>query len=405
MTPNDRAGRWIVAAVLAVMFAGSTLLTPLYEIYRDAFRFPEITLTAIYAVYVIGNLVALVLLGRLSDQIGRRAVALPALAGAGLATLVFLCASGPLLLSVGRALSGLAIGLASGAANAWVVDLSPPERRADASALAAAANLLGLTAGAVLAGLLAQFAPWPLHLSYVVYLAILALVAALVAVVGDPAAPQKRPSRLELRPRLGVPRQIRVPFAAPAATAFASFALMGFYIALAPSVLRAMHQSNHALAGGLVGGVCLLGSATVLAAKGWPSHLAMRLGLVLLLVALLLLSLAQAWTAMPTFIAGAAVTGVAVALGFRGGLQVVNEIAPEDRRAEVVSSFLVAMYLGNALPVLGAGVLSAFIAARVANYIFAGVIAALALAALAASFVGRRERSKDQPSASRRTTA
>jgi len=62
----------IVAALLGVAFMGSTLLTPLYVIYEQAFGFSRITLTLIYAVYVVGNLIALLLLGRMSDKIGRR---------------------------------------------------------------------------------------------------------------------------------------------------------------------------------------------------------------------------------------------------------------------------------------------------------------------------------------------
>lgn len=45
---------------------GSTLLTPLYVVYRETFAFSELTLTLIYATYVIGNLSALFLFGRLS---------------------------------------------------------------------------------------------------------------------------------------------------------------------------------------------------------------------------------------------------------------------------------------------------------------------------------------------------
>ena len=59
---------------------GSTLLTPLYLIYRRMFGFSEVTLTLIYAVYVVGNLAALFFFGRLSDQIGRRRTSLPAIA-------------------------------------------------------------------------------------------------------------------------------------------------------------------------------------------------------------------------------------------------------------------------------------------------------------------------------------
>ena len=61
-----------VAAMIAVLFAGSTALTPLYVIYKQAFGFSQITLTLVYAVYVVGNLGALLMFGRLSDVIGRR---------------------------------------------------------------------------------------------------------------------------------------------------------------------------------------------------------------------------------------------------------------------------------------------------------------------------------------------
>jgi Major Facilitator Superfamily len=68
-----------VAAMLAVTFVGAILPTPLYPLFREAFGFSPVTLTLVYAVYVLGNLVALLLFGRLADQIGRRNTALPAI--------------------------------------------------------------------------------------------------------------------------------------------------------------------------------------------------------------------------------------------------------------------------------------------------------------------------------------
>ncbi|WP_292016031.1 hypothetical protein [Mesorhizobium sp.] len=65
-----------VAAMSAALFAGSTVLTPLYVIYKQAFGFSQMTLTLVYAVYVVGNLAALLVFGRLSDAIGRRPAAL-----------------------------------------------------------------------------------------------------------------------------------------------------------------------------------------------------------------------------------------------------------------------------------------------------------------------------------------
>lgn len=57
----------IVAAELAAVFLGAILPTPLYPLYREAFGFSGVMLTLIYAVYVLGNLMALLFFGRLSD--------------------------------------------------------------------------------------------------------------------------------------------------------------------------------------------------------------------------------------------------------------------------------------------------------------------------------------------------
>jgi hypothetical protein len=84
---------------------------------------------------------------------------------------------------------------------------------------------------------------------------------------------------------------------------------------------------------------------------------------------------------MTLLLAGTALSGVAIAIGFRGSLQVVNQIAPADRRAEVVSTYLVAGFAGNALPVIGVGVISNLANSTLASLIFAATIVAFAVAA------------------------
>jgi hypothetical protein len=108
----------------------------------------------------------------------------------------------------------------------------------------------------------------------------------------------------------------------------------------------------------------------------------MLAGLGLLVPSLALLELAQWLRSMPILLIGTTTTGVAAALGCRGGLQVVNTISPENRRAEVVSSFYVAGFVGNSLPVIGVGVLSSTLGSVTAGAIFALTIGAFAVVAL-----------------------
>lgn len=57
----------------------------------------------------------------------------------------------------------------------------------------------------------------------------------------------------------------------------------------------------------------------------------------------------------------------------------VNRLAPSNRRAEVVSTFLVATYLGTGVPVIGAGILAIHTGLLTAVQYFAVATAALCL--------------------------
>ena len=92
----------VVTAALAFFFMGSTLLTPLYALYERAFGFSRFVLTLIFAVYMIGNLCALLFLGRLSDEIGRRRATLFAFMVAGISTLLFSMGTGEVTRYIGK---------------------------------------------------------------------------------------------------------------------------------------------------------------------------------------------------------------------------------------------------------------------------------------------------------------
>jgi len=221
------ASTWIAAYALATVYAGSTLPTPLYLDYRHAFGFSDIVLTLIYASYVLGNLTALFAFGRLSDQLGRRTVTLSALGIAVASTLLFGFAASTAWLFGARIFSGPAIGIAAGTLTAWIAELHPAGKEG-ATIVTAAFNLAGLGAGAIVTGLLSRYGPSPLHFVYFVYLGALGLIAALVAGSQETVKEKTEARDVSQRPRIGVPKELRLAFVSPAATAFATFALLGF---------------------------------------------------------------------------------------------------------------------------------------------------------------------------------
>jgi MFS family permease len=79
---------------------------------------------------VLGNLTALLFLGRLSDQVGRRIAAASAITLGIFSTLIFLFANNVTWLLAARILSGLSTGFGAGAATAWIAELKPEGDRA-----------------------------------------------------------------------------------------------------------------------------------------------------------------------------------------------------------------------------------------------------------------------------------
>ncbi len=373
-----------VAILIGVAFAGSTVITPLYVLFEAAFGFSKITLTLIYAVYVVGNLAALLFFGRLSDQIGRRAAALPALVILALGALTFSAARGVAELLIGRILIGLGVGIAAGTGTAWLTELIGGADKARATALATGSNFVGIALAPLAAGLLADVAPGPLPLPFLVDLAVVAVTAVLVLRTRETVAAPKRLAEVSLAPRIGVPRDIRAAFMAPALAGAAAMALIGFYAALAPSLLaESLHLKSHALAGAVVCELGLMVAAAIVLTRNVSGRRAMLWALWLMLPSAALIVAAQAYASLVGMFVATALCGAASGLGYRGSLQVVNEIAPPDRRAEVLSAYFICCFTGNSVPVIGVGVITTQFGALAASASFAVLIALFALAALA----------------------
>ncbi|MCW2522229.1 MAG: major facilitator superfamily 1 [Frankiales bacterium] len=369
------------AFALSVAMLGTTLPTPLYDLYRVRFGLSELTITVIFATYAVGVIASLFLFGRLSDQLGRRPVMLAGLALSALSAVTFLLAAGLPLLIVGRVLSGLSAGIFTGTATATLVDLAPPEGRGRATFLAALANMGGLGFGPLLAGVLSQWAGSPLRVTFWVDLALLVPAAIGIWAMPEPVLARSRP---RLRPHaLRIPAQMRAIFIRAALAGMAGFAVLGLFAAVAPAFLAAgLGVTNRAAIGLVVFAVFASSTAGQAALGRVREAAALPAGCLALIVGMGVLMLGLAVSSLALLILGGVIAGFGQGLSFRAALTMVNANAPAEARGEVASSFFVTMYVAISLPVIGEGVLAEAIGLRLAGITFAAIVAALAAAVL-----------------------
>lgn len=385
----------VAAYAFAVTMGGTTLPTPLYGLYQEQLDFSSLLVTVVYATYAVGVIAALLLFGQLSDLVGRRPVLLTGLVLSATSAACFLAESGLPALFAGRVLSGLSAGLFTGTATVTVLELAPPRRQGRATLVATAANMGGLGAGPLLAGLLATYAPWPLRLPYVVDLALLAVAGVLLLLVPE-TVPGRRRRGLP-RPRSPrVPSAMRSTFLSAGMAGFAGFATLGLFTAVAPSFLtEVLDEGNHAVSGAVVFSVfaastvgqMLLGRAGV--ARALP------LGCVTLAFGMAGIAASLALSSMALLVLGAVLAGLGQGLAFRAGMTTVGQQSPAERRGEVSSALFVVLYVAISLPVIGVGVLTVTLGLRTAGLIFTGLVAALALGT--AARLARRPHAEHTP--------
>ncbi|GAC83476.1 putative drug resistance protein [Gordonia paraffinivorans NBRC 108238] len=375
--------RSFVAAVyaFAVVMLGTTMPTPLYAIYGEQLGFGVATTTVIYAVYAAGVIAALILFGRWSDVVGRRRLLIAGAALSAVSAVVFLTAGPVWQMLIGRVISGMSAGIYAGAATTAIIELAPPSWRGRAPAVATAANIGGLGLGPLIAGVLAQYAPAPLHTPFAVDLALLALAFAGIWRLTETVA-VKPGARLGIQ-RLSVPADMRAVFTRASIAAFAGFAVTGTFTGVAPTFLSSiLGIDNLAFAGVVVFAVFASSAVTQIVVRRMPTDTALVAGCAILIGGTCLSTAGLVTASAALVVAGAMVSGIGQGMSFSKGLASVVAAAPHDRRAEVTSTFFVVAYVGISIPIVGEGLTARAWGLQEAGIVFNAGAAVLALLSL-----------------------
>ena len=348
---SNRPSLVFLAITLLSFLAASSAPTPLYHLYQEAMGFSPATLTLIFGVYALSLLAALLTVGSLSDYLGRKPVIFIALLLDILAMLLFINGHSVAWLVAARVMQGFATGMATSVLGAALLDTD----RQQGPLVNSVAPLLGMACGAMGTGLLVEFAPLPLQLAYWILLLLFVAQALYVWRLPESVSPQPG-AWASLRPTLHVPPQARRALWLALPVDIAVWAMGGFYLSLAPSLVRAATGStSNLIGGGLVAVLTLSGALMIFTLRNRPADKVLRLGAGLLAAGVMLILCAVHSASLALFFFGTLVAGSGFGAGFLGALRSVVPLALPHERAGLMSAFYVLSYLAFCLPSLLAG--------------------------------------------------
>jgi MFS family permease len=381
-----------VATIFVLFMAASSAPSPLYVVYQQEWGFSATTLTVVFAVYVFGLLGSLLVVGALSDHIGRRPVLGAAIALEVVSLVLFIVAPGVAVLAVARIAQGIATGAAMTTLGATLVDLNPVHAPGRAGVVNGVAPLTGLAIGSLGCGLLIQFVPGPTHVVYALIGIGMLIAAGVVALL--PETSTRRPGGLaSLRPRVSIPTRLRPDVYALVPILVASWALGGLYLSLGPSVAASLFGLHSHLVGGLVVTLlCGTGAVTAFALRQWPAARILSTAAVLLAAGMALTLVGVETTSASLAAAGTVVAGVGFGASALGGFGTLARIAVPDERGELFAVAFVIAYLAFSLPAVVAGFASTTVGLRATAEAYGVAVVVLSLAAVAAQQVLARRR-------------
>jgi MFS family permease len=368
----------LVAAVIGLALFASGTPSPLYETYRDLWRFSPVVLTLVYATYAFGVLATLVLAGRVSDEVGRRPVLLVALTTLMGATVLFMVADSVAWLFVARGIQGLATGLALGAASAALLDLHPRRDPAGVGLTNGVVSAGGMGLGVLVSAAIVEVLPAPRVLPYVLLFVLFAVAALGALLMPEPVTDR---SRLRLTPqRPSVPPAVRRAFMLAALGVISSWSVGGLFLSLGPELSGTLfHTPDHLVAGLCVFALAGSAAAAQLAFGRSAPWAGAAAGSVALALGMVLIVVAASVDSSALYLAGAIIGGAGFGVAFLGALRVLSAAIPPESRAEVMSAFYVVAYLSLSVPAIIAGVVVTSLGLESTFEIFGSVIAALAL--------------------------
>ncbi len=374
---------------MVLMLAASGVPSPLYRVYQEEFGFGPGVLTTVFGIYAVALLASLLVVGGLSDHVGRRPVLIAAFLLEAVAMVLFLAADGVGWLLAARVVQGLATGALTSTLGAALLDLQRAERPLGPFINSASPGL-GLSIGAVAAGLLVESVAAPDTWAFGVLAGVFVLAAFGVILLPE-SSPRTAGAVASLLPRVHVPPAHRRAFVVALPLLIACWSLGGLHASLGPSLVADVFAVDNHLAGGLLilalNGTGVAGS---LALRTTAPERAMLVGALVVAGGVTGTLGALLTTSAPLLFGAAVGTGFGFGAAFLGAVGTITAGVEPGRRAGLLAAIFVVGYLAFSLPAIAAGIASGHVGLTRTTEVYGVAVVVLALLAVAGLLRARR---------------
>lgn len=344
-----------MAAAFAAFFIAAGAPTPLLPVYEANWHFPASMVTVAFGVYAIALLLTLLVIGSLSDHIGRRPLLVGALVLELASMLVFLVSPSISWIIAARIIQGVATAAATSSFSAAILELAPDKRKHLAGVITGLAPAAGIGVGALFSGVIAQFSSSAAATVWIILAAVM-LIALVFAIFTPETAAPKPGAIASLRPQVSVPPAARTVFAVTLPSLIAAWLVSALFLGLMPTILRLKFGIDSPAVSGLAAFAEQgAGGATAVAlSKMKPQRLvfaggfAIAAGIVLFIASIAATSLPLLWT-------GAVVGGAGLGGAFTGTIRSLVPLVAAQQRAGLFSAIYLVSYITFGVPVIVAG--------------------------------------------------
>ena len=351
------------AGALIVLYFASGSPIPLYSVYQEELGLSHGDLSMVSMYYLLGTVIPLMFLPRISDHLGRRPATVMILLVSICGCMTFAYLSNPEMLMMGRLIQGIASGLGSSTIAAYVVDLSAEMPRWIGPMITSSAPTLGLSTGCFVSGGIINFT----SVSSQSYFEAVALVVVVfvVLILFARETMQRKPGLVRsLRPRFTLPPNSLRLFAASAMAFVGTWSLGGFAQSFSSTLVAeqfGIHDTgihDTFIAAAVYTSLLLPNVVGSFFAKRFDVRVAQRwgFGLFALCAVMMLVSLVF-FDSLAMYVVFSIIAAVCQGIAFTGSVTELLGRSTQAQRSGVFSLIYLTSYGGSAIPNLVVGLL------------------------------------------------